>query len=431
MKTSTNTLSHVRKSGLKNFLTNAKVFLILFLLLGMATSGNADCPGHNSPSCNFFGPLVACVGASTLDTITVSYGSTSPEFTFKFLINGSNGSTNGIVTPYGGFSDSTFQGTVVVNSGTTAGPLDIQLTVYVTFSDGCTDSTICTKSITVINVEATPTFAPIVCVGGTTTLQVTGSGGSTYQYTLLPSGPTNTTGTFTGLPAGNYSVRVTGESFVQKLDTCAMTVTNIIIPPGSSALVYAKCPNAVTEPACTSSSQIASDFAAWKAAFHDSSDAGATNVRNVLHLTAQSAPDACSGGSVTGVDSAFSTCDSVVCSSSFTVTAAPSTTFNCASNINESACVSQGTLDADWATWLAGFTATGGCNLTKGFVGSAPTEPNKCGGTVTAKWTATSSCDANAPAYLHCNFGCSLLLQQQRLTVLPMQLNQLVLARVR
>ena len=131
MQTNLYTCKPLNKASIKTISGKIKILLILFLLCSVAKFSSAECPGHNSPSCNFYGPLVACVGTSTMDTIAVSYGSVSPEFAFKFLINGAGGNTNGIVTPFGGFQDSTFQGTVIVNAGPNAGPMDIQRNLHI------------------------------------------------------------------------------------------------------------------------------------------------------------------------------------------------------------------------------------------------------------------------------------------------------------
>lgn len=53
----------------------------------------------------------------------------------------------------------------------------------------------------------------IRCAGerGGLSVQATGGGGLPYTYTLLPIGTVSATGTFTGLPAGTYTVRVESE----------------------------------------------------------------------------------------------------------------------------------------------------------------------------------------------------------------------------
>ncbi|MCS7153860.1 MAG: gliding motility-associated C-terminal domain-containing protein [Bacteroidia bacterium] len=100
-------------------------------------------------------------------------------------------------------------------------------TLRVRDANGC----IATRSITVspgtaVTIQPPQITQPILCYGGrgAFTVQATGgNSGSNFIYTLLPIGITNTTGIFTNLPAGTYTVRA--EDTVGCFDTLRVVLS--------------------------------------------------------------------------------------------------------------------------------------------------------------------------------------------------------------
>ncbi len=82
-------------------------------------------------------------------------------------------------------------------------------TLRVRDANGCVASRSFTiQTLPPLTVQATDT-TPILCKGQTGGFTVQASGGNPpYTYILVGTGTTNTTGAFTGLPAGTYTVRV-------------------------------------------------------------------------------------------------------------------------------------------------------------------------------------------------------------------------------
>ncbi len=109
---------------------------------------------------------------------------------------------------------------------TAAGPGQLEVTV--TDADGCAR----TQSITITEPPAividTESAVDAACDGDANgSVTVTASGGTgTLSYTLLPNAITNTTGTFTGLTAGDYTVEVTDDNLCGPVVSSTLTVSS-------------------------------------------------------------------------------------------------------------------------------------------------------------------------------------------------------------
>jgi len=188
---------------------------MLLLFLNAANFANAQdtCAAkHPAPACNLVGPLVACLygGADTI-TATIDFSGRYDSLVFTYQTNTTGSDI--VDTNFVSFNDSEYIQQIILAPGTQTGSINLQLDVYIRYPDGCLMHCECSKSITIINVTATASFRPILCYGDTTTLTVVGAGAggaSSYVYTLSPGNITNTTGIFTGLPAGVYSIDVKG-----------------------------------------------------------------------------------------------------------------------------------------------------------------------------------------------------------------------------
>nr|MBK9653592.1 T9SS type A sorting domain-containing protein [Bacteroidota bacterium] len=101
-------------------------------------------------------------------------------------------------------------------------------TVTITDANGCTK----TASVIVTGPTAlTATYSSISpgCNGGVGTITVVAAGGSpAYSYTVNPGAINNTTGVFGGLSAGTYSVLVTDANL------CTTVISNIVITSGNT-----------------------------------------------------------------------------------------------------------------------------------------------------------------------------------------------------
>ncbi len=130
---------------------------------------------------------VSCSGPSTGQIIISASGGTSP---YTYTLNPGN-----------------VQNTTGSFSGLSSG----DYTVSVVDSKGCTtgSGTIAVAPASTLSLS-TPTVTDVKCNGTSTgEISMTASGGTApYTYTLSPGNTQNNTGTFTGLPAGDYTVSV-------------------------------------------------------------------------------------------------------------------------------------------------------------------------------------------------------------------------------
>jgi gliding motility-associated-like protein len=116
-----------------------------------------------------------------------------------------------------------------------------------------TDANGCTTTTGTVNISGTPGITSsvsnkldVVCYGNNTaSVTVTGAGGSTYDYTLTPMTATttaqsNTTGNFSNLSAGTYSVLV-----VDQMSNCISTNTITINTPTAALALTGITANSV------------------------------------------------------------------------------------------------------------------------------------------------------------------------------------------
>gem|GEM_PF-1181069 len=166
------------------------------------------------------------------------------------------------------------------------------------------------------------------------------------------------------------------------LTTACQATFTVTAPPAPSI----SCPVNMIAAACQTQAAVDAAYAAWLAT---ASAAGGCN--GVLTNNSMGAPPAC-GGTRTVTFTYTSSCAplTTTCQATFTVEAAPGVTLNCAANETVAACQTQAAVDAAFANWLAGVTASGGCNgvLTNNNMGA----PDACGGSTTVTFTYTSQC---------------------------------------
>ncbi len=202
----------------------------------------------------------------------------------------------------------------------------------------------------------------------------TASGGCNAVFTNNSTGAPNACG-------GASTVTFTVSSDCEPDAVCSATFTVTAAP-----VVNLTCPANVTEAACQTQAEIDTKYAAWLATVSVSGGCN-TNLTN----NSPGAPNAC-GGASTVTFTVTSDCEpDVVCSATFTVTAASPVVLNCPVSVTEAACQSQADIDNKFNTWLNMANATGGCNtlVTNDNTGA----PDACGGSVTVTFTASSSCE--------------------------------------
>jgi hypothetical protein len=190
----------------------------------------------------------------------------------------------------------------------------------------------------------------------------------------------------TGAPdkcGGTKTVTFTATATCGTTQTCSATFTV------SSTTLVLTCPANVTKPACYTQAQIDTAFTNWLATV---SVTGGCNT--LITNNNNGAPLACVGGTKTVIFTVTSSCEAnKTCSATFTVPAATSVVLTCPTNTTEASCQTQAAIDGKFTTWLATVTSSGGCNvaITNNNTGA----PDKCGGTKTVTFTATSSCEGN------------------------------------
>jgi hypothetical protein len=180
-------------------------------------------------------------------------------------------------------------------------------------------------------------------------------------------------------PAGGGSTTVTftyTSSCAPLTTTCQATFT-------VGTLV---CPVNTTIAACQTQAAVNSQFTTWLAGASASGGCDA-----VLTNNNTGAPSAC-GGSTTVTFTYTSSCEPLIssCSATFTVTAPSVVSLTCPVNLTTAACLTQTQVNDAFNSWLAGVSASGGCNgvLTNDNTGA----PSSCGGSTTVTFTYTSSC---------------------------------------
>lgn len=373
----------------------------LFLLFFMGLFSQAVfAQGTLVPACNLIGPLEACAVVDPNDTsgdiiINVEVArsglpnllnaTTNLNFTYSFSSNSSGAfiRSYGNVVYNAGLNKTTQ--TLVVFPGTTTSEFNLQLNVV---NNTSVPSTICecSKSVSISKVAATASYTPITCAGGTSTLTVVGSFSDigVYSYTLLPGGPTNSDGIFSGLAGSEAGITYTVS--VQSAEECVTTVSQTITAPAAIPILL-NCPPETTTQACLTQDAINSAFSAWLASFSFSGGTNSVAVRSPLNPTP---PTRCGGNTQVTWTVTDDCGQSQSCTRTFAVPAPPAVVLNCAVNTATQACQSQSAVNAAFATWLATTTASGGCNgqLNNNNTGAPPA----CGGSTTVTFTYSSFC---------------------------------------
>ncbi|MGL2963364.1 IPT/TIG domain-containing protein, partial [Flavobacterium sp. RSB2_4_14] len=269
-----------------------------------------------APSCNLVGPLKACLSdGNILITATIQFSGASPGLTFSFPAGPQNTTGASLIstTPFV-FNPITNSGTTtaLIHPGTNGGQINFQLIVSA-LGGSCE----CSKSITIIDLELTNEFEPILCYGGTTTLHsdASSSGSSSYTFTLNPGnivvGPqSDPTTEFPGLTAGNYTMTVVDDNGCSKVAN--FTITEPPLNP-----VVLRCPESKTELSCQSQADVNIAFNSWLNSFGFSGGTNPILTRNPL---TPNAPSAC-GGSVDVTWTVTDDCGQPqTCTRTFTVT---------------------------------------------------------------------------------------------------------------
>ncbi|MBK9107816.1 MAG: hypothetical protein IPM92_05390 [Saprospiraceae bacterium] len=188
-----------------------------------------------------------------------------------------------------------------------------------------------------------------------------------------------------GTCPGDYTIQRTWTA-TDSCDNMVSCVQIINVDPLPGPTI--SCPNDTTAGPCQTQAAIDAVYLAWlgQGDFDGGCDAEISN-------NGGSAPSAC-GGTKTVTWTVTSDCSSpVTCTRVFTVTASSTVVLTCASNNTQTACQTQASIDAAYASWLATASFTGGCNaMISNNGGSAPPA---CGGSKTVTWTVTSTCQAN------------------------------------
>ncbi|NNT73223.1 hypothetical protein HKT18_13440, partial [Flavobacterium sp. IMCC34852] len=156
--------------------------------------------------------------------------------------------------------------------------------------------------------------------------------------------------------SGTYYIKVTTSA--NCADIKPVTVTVIPVIP-----IVINCPQNSSTSACAYADQAAvvTAFNNWLAGFTASGGNGTLVTSGLQNL---SAPNLCAGGSVTVNFSASDDCGKQAsCSATFTITAAPAVTVTSPDSSSTSACAyaDQAAVNAAFASWLGGFTVSGGC----------------------------------------------------------------------
>jgi hypothetical protein len=380
---------------------NLKFLLVFVLFMGSFTQG-VSAQGTLVPSCNLIGPLEACAVSSPLDTSgdiiinievarsgapNLNAPNDNANFVYTFPTNtaGAFIRTFGNVV-YNPVTNRTTQ-TLVVFPGSSTPEFNLQLNATNTTS---VPSTICecSKSVSVSRVAVTSSYSPITCFGQMSTLTAVGqfSDINQYTYTLLPGGPSNTTGIFPGLPGSEAGITYTINC--ESAEGCVITTSQTITQPAFNPVVL-NCPETITTALCLTQDAVGSAFNAWLNSF---SYTGGTSPVLTRSPEVPLAPSAC-GGSTTVTWTVTDTCGQPqTCTRTFTVPTPPAVIVNGPASSSTNACLyaDQAAANAAFTAWLAGFTVSGGC-APVGTYGQ-PLAPAYCGATTTVTYNVSDRC---------------------------------------
>ncbi len=391
----------------EKFRINTKFLLPLLLLFGLIQGVFAQ--GSLQPAVNIFGPLEACAKTPTSNTsgdmtldIDIARSGVGVTITYFIdpLLNSSGAfirsigpafyqtiDTDPLPGPDHNTINHTYQ-TIVVYPGTTGQGFNILVTAINNQSVPPTTAS-ASKSVSVSELSADSSHTPILCYGGLSTLTAEGHLSDTngYTYTLLPSGPTNTTGLFGDLPGSVAGITYTIE--VVSAEGCIEYTSQTITQPADNPVVL-NCPENGSIGACSTQDQVNAAFNVWLNSF---SFSGGSNTVMTRTPSSPNAPPICGGSVEVRWDVTQSCYPTATCSRTFTVGTPTPATLSCGENVTMPACSTQAAVNAAWTAFKNQGSSSGGCNgsLTNN-AGANP--PPICGGSVEVTWTYTSSCEA-------------------------------------
>ena len=161
------------------------------------------CENYCSLSAQATGSTVCAGGTATLN------GTPSPAGTYNYTWSGPNG-----------YSSSSLSSLISNVQSANAGTYTLTVTESATGCNATATATVVVNTLPTSSVDV----PSIACNGGTTTITITGSGGTgPYQYSINAGGYKDPSNVFTGVYAGSYSVTVTDAN------GCSSTVTDVLI----------------------------------------------------------------------------------------------------------------------------------------------------------------------------------------------------------
>ncbi|MEI2738700.1 MAG: hypothetical protein V9F01_07935 [Chitinophagaceae bacterium] len=347
------------------------------LTTNTATSNTITMTVNSLPICAISGPA----GPVCPSSGGIVYTYAAPVMSsYSWSISG-NGSISG--------SNSGSSVTVV------AGPacnLSYTLTLTITNANGC--QSVCSKTVMVAAPTLTVNCPADMTEGACFNQSAIDAAFAAWKSQFGFTGGCNTTGTdlsiYTAPPACGGSVTITYVAFdlCGQTQSCTKTFT-VQAPPARIVNV----PPVSTTSACMYPTQAAANaaFAAWLQLF---SVNGGCNPSFSTLPSIPTAPNLC-GGSTTVTWTVTDYCGTTSThSSTFTIDAAAPVVVTPVSNSTTSACIypSQTAADAAFASWLGGFSVSGGCSPTFTTSPVTPVAPNVCGGSTTVTWTVTDHC---------------------------------------
>ncbi|MFC4511299.1 hypothetical protein ACFO28_13370, partial [Flavobacterium buctense] len=265
-------------------------------------------------------------------------------------------------------------------------------TVTYTVTDKCYETSTVSRSFTITPAPAVSVTAPTA--SSTSACAYADQAAVNAAFATWLGGFTVSGGC---APSGSYG-QVSAPSACGGTTTVTYTVTDkcyetstvsrsFTITPAPAVSVTA--PTASSTSACAYADQAAVNaaFATWLGGFTVSGGCAPSGSYGQV-----SAPSAC-GGTTTVTYTVTDKCyETSTVSRSFTITPAPAVSVTAPTASSTSACAyaDQAAVDAAFATWLGGFTVSGGC-APSGSYGQV-SAPSACGGTTTVTYTVTDKC---------------------------------------
>jgi hypothetical protein len=296
------------------------------------------------------------------------------------------GNANDLVAPAAGISN-----TVLVHFGPLAGSVEIRMSYESNpLASGCASSGTAVRTL----VTATPSIQACANDTGTitavaTTLLKEGTAPvsiGVYTYVLQPGGATNTTGIFSGLAPGPYTVTATSLLGCQSAAFAVDLINPAVVP------VNIQCPVDVHDSACKYANQdeVNAAYLTWLNTIVTS---GGTGVRHltVTPLTTVP-PNACGGVAQVKFDVIDDCGQTNTCTATFEILPLLAPRVNEGDVFHLGACLNQGDIDAAFVNFLASVTAVSDCgpiNVTH----DEAVRPDKClGGDVPVTFRIISRC---------------------------------------